>query len=182
MKPCGRWPLKGWDKCVIHAGESREVVAARVEALEAKERAEAAVVTFGLPVDVDPWSALLGELRRTAGHVGWLYDVIQSFSPDDLVWGRAREGTERGELTVVDEAAPSVWYDLYRREREHLVRVSKTCLDAGIDERMVRVAEAEGAAIVSVIRGTLVELGVEVTEDVARVVSGQLRALEAGGG
>lgn len=144
------WGTKhvGAGPCRLHGGNTWQsgITAER-------ERAASAVATLGLPVDVDPATALLEEVRRTAGHVAWLGRVIAATEdPDDLVWGMVEETLEpeirnSDGQTIVKEvsgkyrAQESVWLQLYQKERRHLAAVSKMALDAGATERMVRVYE-----------------------------------------
>ena len=72
--------------------------------------------TYGKPLDVDPSTALLMEVHRSAGHVAWLNDAV-STQPD------------------VRTHEAQVLVELYRREREHLVRVCRGALDVGVAER-----------------------------------------------
>jgi hypothetical protein len=123
----------GFGSCKLHGGATP---AGRESAKRARARTEVAV--FGLPVDIDPRDALLQEVCRTAGHVAWLRDRIASLPEAEL--------------------PSSAWVPLYQEEREHLVRVSKSAADAGVQERSVRVAEEQGRLLAGVIRAILGEL------------------------
>lgn len=160
----------GVGPCKLHGGATRaHVTAAR------NERARQAVVAYGLPREIDPAAALLEEVHRTAGHVAWLAAKVAEHQEDDLVWGLVEEAdktaTEFPGLDTKHAARPSVWLDLYQRERRHLVQVSKTALDAGISERLVRLAEQQGAMLAEVIRrsadGLLAELAGVLDEETA---------------
>lgn len=47
------------------------------------------------------------------------------------------------------------WLYLYREERAHLARVSKMCIDAGVAQRLVSIAEDQGRILASAIRAVL---------------------------
>ena len=138
-------------------------------------RAEQAVAAYGLPREIDPAAALLEEVHRTAGHVAWLAAKVAEQQEDDLVWGLVEEAdktaTETPGRDILHAARPSVWLDLYQRERKHLVQVSKTALDAGINERLVHLAEQQGNMLAEVIRrsadGLLAELAALLDEETA---------------
>lgn len=67
-------------------------------------------------------------------------------------------------------------------ERDRAARYSKLALDAGIDERRVRVEEASVSLVIAVIRRALVAAGVSLQSDAARVaVRGALAELAGGG-
>jgi hypothetical protein len=138
----------GFGNCKLHGGASPngEKHGKRLEA-------EQAVVTYGLPREVDPHSALLEELHRTAGHVAWLGQLVGDLNQRDL---KQYQLAESG--GVIER--PAIWVELYHRERAHFAKVAKTCVDVGIEERRVKLAEQQGELLAQVIRGVLTDLGV----------------------
>jgi hypothetical protein len=176
--------MHGQEVCHFHGGRAPQNKAAAKRRLAAEE-AKRAVVTYGLPRDIDPADALLEEVCRTAGHVAWLEQQVRALSPEELVWGRAEE-VEKGasEFPGTDmtaKAAPNVWVVLYREERRHLVDVCATAIKAGIEERRVKLAERQGAMLADVIRRLLEdpELGLDRRQqEVGRAVASRhLRVL-----
>jgi len=141
------------------------------------------VKTYGLSIDVSPTDALLEEVRWTAGHVAWLRARVQEVEQDALIWGRTKRedhgATEFPGINETEQAAPSVWLDLYQRERKHLLDVCKAAIGAGIEERRVRLAESQGALLASVIRAILDDLALtpEQAARVPDVVPRRLRAV-----
>lgn len=134
----------GWGRCKWHMGSTRalKVAAAREEANELIR-----TLNLGKPIPVSPDEALLQELWRTNGIVHYLQDYIGSaFSPEDLVY-----------LTEVG-MRPRAFLDILQREREHLAKVAKMTLDAGVAERQVRIQEAMGQMFASVIQAVLRDL------------------------
>jgi hypothetical protein len=170
-KPCGRWAIKGGTVCIMHGGRAPQVKAAAKERTE-RAVAEKAVATYGLAVDVDPLDALLGELRRTAGHVAWLGTLIAQLQHEHadlkhsgLKQYSAETGTTR----------PSVWVEIYQSERAHLARVAKDCVAANIDERRVKLAEDQGRLVADVIRRIVTALGLDpASDDVREIVRREL--------
>src|SRR5438445_284324 len=76
----------GIGKCRLHGGKTRtHQVAAQAEMVRQ------AVVTYGLPREVDPSQALLEEVHRTAGHVAWLAAKVAQLDEADLFWGVTEE-------------------------------------------------------------------------------------------
>jgi hypothetical protein len=71
----------------------------------------------------------------------------------------------------------SAWLRLYMDERAHLTSVCKAALSAGVQERLVRLAEQEVDTIVAVIRASITEMGLEWTPDRVAIVGRQLRAI-----
>lgn len=187
---CHNAPLDGLEVCRYHGGNAPRARAAGARRVQ-EQAAQQAVETLGLPVDVSPSDALLEEVRWTAGHVQWLRGKVQELQPKALVWGKTRTAvkvTEREfegmaiestEETVTREASLSLWYDLYERERRHLVTVCAAALRAGVEERRVRLAESQGELVAGVIRAILNDLGLSGEQEalVADVVPRHLRAI-----
>lgn len=127
-----------------------------------KELAAAAVVVYGLPIEIDPHAALLEELHRTAGHVAWLQQLIGDFE----------KNAELKQISVSEDGGiterPSVWIQLYADERKHFAAVAKTCISVGIEERRVLIAEQTGQLMAQVIRAVLEENGIDPNSEDAR--------------
>lgn len=199
-KPCELYPMHGQSVCQIHGGKGRNRKAAqrqwekdRVES-KAKTQLERSVRTLGLPVTTTPQQALLDELYRSAGAVAWLEAEVGKLQAEDLTWGTASEEkrTGVGEMetevdltTTVKQAKPSVLYEMYTRERTHLVYVAKVAIQCGIAERQIKLAEEQGRAIADAIRAVLEAPGLELTTvqlTVARTEAARvLRSLSIGG-
>lgn len=71
------------------------------------------------------------------------------------------------------------WLFLYREERGHLARVSKMCIDAGVAQRLVSIAEDQGRILAAAIRAVLqaLDLTPEQASLVPKVVPPILRAV-----
>lgn len=116
--------------------------------------------------DITAEEALLEEVRRSVAMVRWLEERIGSFSLDD-------NNVDIGQLpSLVSESSRGTpgstdvqaWMMLYREERSHMVRAAKTAIDAGIAERMVRIAEEQGRTLASAIRAVLDALNLSPTQ------------------
>lgn len=188
---CKKWAIKGAKTCLAHGSGSKKARAAaarRVEEEKAARQAQKAVEMLGIQRDISPSEALLEEVRWTAGHVDWLRDRVKELEREQLVWGKTKEksGVLDGDgyptSEVTEASVPSVWYSLYEKERAHLVAVCSAALRAGVEERRVRLAEAQGEQVAAVIRAILDDLGltVEQQQKVATVVPARLRLLAGG--
>jgi hypothetical protein len=184
-KPCGGNACTGLEKCTKHCGLSKAKREAIAAAFLADEAARKAVVTYGLPRDISPSEALLEEVRYSAGHVAWLRQKVAELEDADLVWGITEEAeknaTEFAGTDITRAASVNMWVELYFRERKHLVEVTKAAISAGIEERRVRLAEAQGAVVAEVIRRILDRLDLSAVQSklVPLVVPEELRRAAA---
>lgn len=137
--PCGQPPMTDQTVCKMHGGKAPQALDAAVRRRQERE-ALLAAEAFGLPRVVDPHTALLEELHRTAGAVAWLDAVV-------------------ADLKLQQVGGESIYVKLWQDERVHLMRVAKTCVDVGIEERRVRLAEQAGAQLAGVVRAVLDRLG-----------------------
>lgn len=178
--------MRGQKRCARHGGKSpqaQKAAAARIAEAEAKDTMEKAIVTLGLPQDIDPAKALLDEISRTYGTVLWLQGKVRELEPDQLVWGEVEKqqgiGPQGPVDTTTEKAEFNAWYQLYLGERKHLVAVTTAALKAGIEERRVRLAEQQGDLVAQAIRSILNALN--LTDDqwtlVPTVVPAALRSL-----
>lgn len=156
---CRNWPLPGQTRCRMHGAKTPRALAAAARRLEAAE-ARAAVATYGLPIEIDPLDALLGELHRTAGHVAWLAGIVA-----DLDEGAGRDGLM---VDTMVGKQPSHWLQLYRQERSHLAGVARACLAAGVEERRVKLAEQQAELVAEAFRGFARELGHDPADPAVR--------------
>ncbi|MER7213201.1 hypothetical protein ABT340_39575 [Streptosporangium sp. NPDC000239] len=179
---CQNKAIPGAKTCRMHGSATKKAKNA-AERRVGEDLARRTVDTYGLPREVDPATALLEEVHRTAGHVAWLAEVVAGFEREDLVWGVVEEvektATEFTGTDVTRKSVPNVWLDLYQRERKHLTDVCKAAIAAGIAERQVRLAEQQGALIASVIGRILDDLDLSATQRarVGEVVPRHLRAV-----
>lgn len=169
--PAGfRTTHRGYGRCFVHGGSSPSGIRA-----SQREAAIDAVVTYGLPREIDPHTALLEEVWRTAGHVQFIGDILRELERDALVWGKVEEtestGGEEGDRTSTKKAAlPNVWLKLYQEERRHLVTVCQTAIACGIAEKQVRIAEDQARLIAQILLGALGDLGLDTKSEPVRLV------------
>jgi hypothetical protein len=145
----------GVGMCIQHGGNSRRENC-KGAWIMAHEIAQA--------LNVTPWEALLGEVRRTAGGVAWL-DRKVSEAPDDEALLRTQD----------DENGPGYarWVDMRMKERQHLARVSKMAIDAGVAQQLVNQFALQGETIARIV--TAVANGLGLTQEQESRVDDLLR-------
>lgn len=175
---CRKQPIKGATVCRTHGGSAPQVLAKAEQRLLARQ-ALVAAEAFGLPREVDPHSALLEELHRCAGAVQWLGAIVADLDKDEVVWGKTRHSTGGPDAGITHEARPNAFVSLWQAERDRLAKVAKTCVDVGIEERRVRLAESAGQQLAAVIRSVLdrLELSDGQRSLALQVVPDELRRL-----
>jgi hypothetical protein len=143
----------GIGKCKWHGGSTRSHQTHAVRTAAAQRAA-----TLGVPIEVDPGSALLWTVHASAGHATWLREQVAEI-----------EGTGTFEARVLVE--------MYGNERDRLTRASKAALDAGIDERRVRIAEQHGDRLVAAIRRAIisVELPPDAAQKLNKAIAREIR-------
>lgn len=173
-EPCGAPAGSGTDHlgigcCKHHGGSTpNHVKSANVE------KANRAAETFGLPREIDPHTALIEELHRTAGIVAWYGQQIAAL--EDGQFHESIGGSGGGET----QQELHVFVRALERERKHFTDVARVCISVGIEERRVQLAEQQGQLLAEVIRGVLEDLKVKVTPEVQAVVRNRLTVLAGG--
>lgn len=220
-QPCGNLAIPGGTVCRFHGGSSKKVKAAAARRLALGE-AKGELERLGVPIDVEPAEAMLAMVAEAAGNVAFLRRRVQEldqllggYDGNDALQALAVLGSSKGEWREIEAGPPAIagridphnWraerhvlVAMYDDERERLVRWSKACRDAGVEERRVVLAEEQGRQLASVLRGTiaallalvvrLVESGPVSVEavrqawsnDVPGIVRAQIAAVTSGGG
>jgi hypothetical protein len=153
-------PHLGYGACSYHLGNSPNHIASAERAAVAKR-----MLHFGGELDLEPADALLWTLRLSAGHVAFVKDELAAMTDDERLSFKGQ-----------------VLSRIYAEERDRTARIAKAALDAGVAERMVRLAENYGEAIALLISGILSDLRLTTAQqELAReAVPRRLLELEAG--
>ena len=158
-QPCTQHPVRGTRVCRMHSG-TKPAVRRRGERRLAVQAAQREVARLGGSIDTDPLDAVLGLVREAAANVAVYRTLVADLEsdvgePEDetVAVGEQRIYSDRGTTHVA--AAPHIFVSMYDAERDRLAKYAKLCIDAGIDERRVRLAEVQGRALAQVIEAAL---------------------------
>lgn len=192
--PCALPPLRGATVCANHGGRAPQVAAAakrRVALQAAQQQLEVEAQRLGFAVEVDPAEAMLAMVCEAAGNVVALRSLVQrldhgrvgtAFTADlDDQPTTSSSSSSSGSLVMLAgninkpaEALPHIWLSLYNDERDRLVRWSKACRDAGVDERRVQLAEAQGDQLGRVLEAAMTA-AVTLTASISTAAADALR-------
>lgn len=135
---------------------------------------------MGMPLPVEPQDAILECIRIAAGEVAYASERIRDLEPDDAVAPVKRtltRETDDGTVQEVRLEAPAlhVWIQVRRQAMDRLVAYSLAALKAGVQERLVQIAEQQGMLLAQAIQGILRELGVQDRPEAAQIVRKHLQ-------
>lgn len=166
---CTRVAGVGLTVCAAHGAKNPTAKAAGLaRQVEAKARKDLA--RFGMPEVIDAHTAIERELHRCCGNVAWIEAQIHQLAPE------SGEDMKADALTA--DGKPSPLMVLYWQERDRLARTSRACIELGIEERRVRIAEEQADFVMRAVAAALSELDVDM-ERAGPVLARHLRALPA---
>lgn len=183
---------KGWGtnhagvgRCKLHGGASPQAEVSGVVHLAKREAG-----VMGVPIDnLRPEEALLECIRITGGEVQYASERIAELAPDEAVGPvvstrplKEEKGAENPDLRVYEEGPPAlhIWIAVRHQAMDRLVNYTKVAIAAGLEERRVKLAEAQGQLIAAAVQGILKDLGVADNPETPGVVRRHL-TLMAGG-
>lgn len=190
--PCGQHPTVGGSGvCTRTHGNAPQVRAAAARRLalgRARAELEREGRLGGGTIDVDPADAMLAMVREAAFNVAVLRDMVATLSTEPLAAMGDDETTVMvssvsavaglmGSTSKVMEAAPHVWVNMYDAERERLVKWSKACRDAGVDEAVVRLEERRADQLAGILRGIEASLLAVVLAAVPEALTERVRGV-----
>jgi hypothetical protein len=136
---------------------------------------------LGVPIETDPLDALRSQVAESAGIVAFFRERLQQL--------KVPEAGQSGGLDAIfgpdhtGDLGPHILLGLYNEERDRFAKLAKLALDAGIDEREVKVLERQGALFADLVRRLLDDpslgLSAEQRQRGRQIAAGHLRLLEA---
>jgi P27 family predicted phage terminase small subunit len=176
---CHSPSVLGYTACRMHVGKRVSDDPQHILAVE-----QAANPLRGQPLDIGPAEALLWRVRVLAGEVQRLDDLIGTLERDELVFGVTREETTEtadGLLTrTITESRVNTWVLLRHQRETMLATACEAALRANIEERLVRLAEQQGAVIHRLLITVLVDFGISPDDArIPQIIPMRLRELSA---
>ncbi len=108
-------------------------------------------MNLGEPHPVDPAEALLRLIAWKYGEVQWLRAKVAVLEPETIAWGLSEHKEGFGPDGPVNlettKAGPDVLWTMLREAEDQLADYASKALRAGVEERRVRIAEAQGEMV-----------------------------------
>jgi hypothetical protein len=130
-------------------------------------RQEVDELGFAGQIEIEPHEALLTCVRISAAHVAYCIRKVEGLRSEEEM-GRVVHSSEKtymtdgGEVTYHEESdlgpALHAWIQVQHECLDRLARYSKMAIDAGVEERRVRLAERWSEEISAVLQGILSDL------------------------
>jgi hypothetical protein len=178
---CRRFPIKGAKVCRFHGGNAPQVRAGAARRI-AIQNATLLVARLGGTINIDPLDALLEMVQEAAANVAAYRLAIQ-----ELGIHVGQDENREGQTGVAvassyddkggrDPAAPHILVNMYDAERDRLAKYSKMCIDAGVEERRVRLVEAQAQKLGAVVEAAVRALN-PTPDDYRRAVQAAAQAM-----
>lgn len=184
-KQCTKAPLKNDVVCKMHGGGTA-VAARRQEVNSQIALTVAALKKLGVDVvQRDPREVLLEQVYNSAAMAQALAGLVRDLEERHLkaIGDIDYISTDEGVVPVPDPegSVASARLELYAQWIDRAARVAKMALDAGIEERLVRLAEGQATVVVQTIRNVLSQLSLtpEQMSKAVQLAASEFRLLAA---
>ena len=137
----------GIGKCKLHGGSTRNH--ARFAEVEQARRA---VALWGGRRDIHPADALLELVQTKAAEVAYWRFRVAEIAEEDLTYGVTKVKTGGDDYGTTEEAKPHSALTLLHKAEADLGAYAAASLKAGVDEARVRIAEAQAAWAIELLR------------------------------
>jgi len=153
----------GVGACRLHGGSTRNH--AKFAEVEIARRE---VALWGGRKDVHPATALLELVQWKAAEVEYWRFRVAELAEEDLTYGRTKHeaGVDKGMPVdvVTEEGKPHIAHQMLRAAEQDLAQYAAASLKAGVDERLVQVAQAQAVQLLGVIRQVVADPRLQVSE------------------
>jgi len=157
--PCMKWPVRGGPGvCGTHGARAPQVQA-KTEQRKALVKVEREAARLGGSIDANPIDVLLEQVREAAANVEvlreWISEHLQVGVGGESSIVEAQRVIEGEYGATVVPATAHIMVTLYNQERDRLVKYARLCLDAGVEERRVQLAELQGRRLSEVVKAAV---------------------------
>jgi hypothetical protein len=159
--PCAGYAIVGGTVCRAHGGAAAQVrTAADQRSTLARVEGQVVALLDALEVEaVHPLDGLLEAVQRAGGMMRLLGQLLGRLHITDNGSGEALYGPDH-----LGNARPHVLLALYGQWVDRYARACKLALDAGVDERMLRLAESDADRLFTAITGAMETAGLSLDQ------------------
>jgi hypothetical protein len=163
---------EGYGRCYLHGGTTPGGVVAAAKQEAAK---------LGAEFQLEPHDALLLSVRMAAGFERYCAMRVAQLEAEQVVvqHEQRRVADDGTTVTTSTRAELNVWVREHQKAIDQLARIAKVALDAGVDERRLKIEEQLVGAFANAIDSLLTELGVRDHPDAPAATLRCLRLVEA---
>lgn len=177
-------------KCWMHGGSKSKSPGRRAKYIREKRDEDRAAAEASLRMKkfvdeaepIHPAEVLLEQVRRQSGVVAYWRARVHELDLEELEWSTKTVTTETGAFNREEKvmaADAHIAYRLFQEAEDRLADYATRALRAGVEERMVQVAEGQGEMVAQVIKAVLgdLQLTAEQSQTAATVIPMRLREL-----
>jgi hypothetical protein len=175
---CKHLAIPGGTVCRVHGGSAPQVQAVALRRLQA-DQARADLRRLGVAIETTPIEALEAMLYEAAGNVTVLRAMVAELDQDgdnsssrSAIYGPTFH--ESGSPTGKGE--PHVLVVMYNQERDRLAKLAEACAKLGLDERRVKLAEAQVARLFEAVKRAAHILPSEHAAGFTQALAAELRS------
>lgn len=167
----------GTGRCHLHGGAT---ISGR------KTAARELALRLGAELHMEPHDALLLTVRRAANWEAYCAAEVAKLDPLELVVQHRHERDAYGgenATSYVDTTSAAemhIWLREHQKALDQLARLAKAAIDAGVQERQVRLLEQNAGELATWLGGLLDDLGVKGDKRTPAIVRKHLVLLEGG--
>jgi len=143
-----------------------------------------ALQVLGVPIETDPLDALRDQVRESAGIVAFFRERLQQLKIPDVTDIKSAAGSfDSLWMPSMGGLTPHILLGLYNEERDRFAKLAKLALDAGIDEREIKVLERQAVLFADLVRKLLDDPDLGLTPQQRQrgrqIAAGHLRLLDS---
>lgn len=155
--------MAGQRVCHLHGGKSPQAVAAAERRLEVANVGAELVERMGVSVETDPGDALLALVHQAQGCVAYLRARVAQL--EEVHSPAGAHEAEGGGFRGWHEAKPHILVAMYGDWSDRLAHYAALALKAGVDERRVRLAEADAERLMTAVVAALGSAGLSPAQE-----------------
>lgn len=182
--PCASPIRASAKRCKRHGGATPQAKRKATErAIQTKAREILGTIDPTAPPE-HPVETLMRLIQTKAAEVQWLRTIVKNMTEQQLTWGITQHRHGVGAEGPIDETTEkteqNIWWKLLRTAEDQLADWTTKAAKAGVEERVIRLAEGQAHIITNALQRVFTELKLtqEQKDLIPQIVPPILRTLE----